>query len=617
MTEIETKYVNPQAQTETEVNNNWWLVPDEQIHQHVLSVVNGICERQSYRRTLNIRYARMYSNLELLGFTHTSSVGRSSTDLVKNRVTYNIVQSVIDTAHSKIAKMKPKPMFLTEGGDFTQQQRAKKLTKYMEGVFYDSDLYAESKRVFLDGGVFGTGALKIYSNGYKICVERVIPDEIFVDDYDGIYGKPRQLHQVTYVDRSRLIELYPDFKNQIKAAQSKSDSSYDTQTSDLIQIIESWHLPSSEDSKDGKHVITISGATLFSEGWDKDYFPFVFFRWCERLSGFYGQGIAEQLTGIQIEINRLLRNIQKAQSLVAIPRVILDSNSKVSTSTLNNEVGSILKVSSGGRDPKFFTPTAMNPEVYNHLKWLIQSGYEQTGVSQLSATSRKPGGITSGVALREYNDIETERFALVSQRFEQFHLDAARIIIDMSRDLYKDNKSLSVKIKGKDFIETIKWSEVDLPNEKFDMKVWPVSLLPSTPAGKLQKVQELIQAGFIDKETAMSLLDFPDLEGYESLSTANSQIVKKQLEQMLQDNKYSPPEPAMDLDYAFKITQLAYLKAKIENVPEENLELLLRYMDDIDRLKNLNTPTQAVQPQPTANPEPTPTTDLLPNNPVV
>ena len=47
---------------------------------------------------------------------------------------------MIDTIVSKVTKNKPKPTFLTDGGDWDLQQKAKKLTKYCEGIFYSTNL---------------------------------------------------------------------------------------------------------------------------------------------------------------------------------------------------------------------------------------------------------------------------------------------------------------------------------------------------------------------------------------------------------------------------------------------------------------------------------------------
>ena len=67
----------------------------------------------------------------------------------------------------------------------------------------------------------------------------------------------------------------------------------------MVKVIESWHLSSGPKAKDGKHTIC-TNATLFKEDYDKEYFPFVFFRWNVRPVGFFGQGLAEQLQGLQL-----------------------------------------------------------------------------------------------------------------------------------------------------------------------------------------------------------------------------------------------------------------------------------------------------------------------------
>ena len=602
----------------------WWKQPDDAIYQSVFSVINKIENQDQYQHALNITHARLYSNLELLGFTSYRLNQTNREHFAPNRLTYNVVKSVIDTASSKIAKNKPKPQFLTDRGNWTQQDRATKLTDYVEGVFYDTKLYEEAQKVFIDACVFGTGALKFYIKNSRIAIERIFIDELRVDYVDGALGKPKQIHQVKYINRDLLCELYPDKVPEIMAATSGLDAGNES-VDDVVKVVESWHLPTvpatkdNPGTKDGKHSWSIDNCTLFSEDYNKDYFPFTFFRWSDRMSGFFGSGIAEELTGVQIAINKTLANIQKAQHLIAVPRVAIESNSNISTSHINNEIGSVIKHAAGSKPPTFYTPTAMNAEVYNHLKWLIQSAYESTGVSQLSATSKKPAGLDSGVALREYSDIETERFMLVAMRYEQMFIEAAKVIVDLSRDIYANDPSLSVTVPGSNFIKSIKWNDVNLRDDQFVMKAFPVSLLPSTPAGKLQKVQELIQAGFIPQEQALQLLDFPDLGAFESLEASNNQLIQKTITEMMETGKYYPPEPQMNVEQAIQYAHKAYLSGRVSSAPEDKLELILRFIDDAERLLTMSQPAPmpaAPAPQPLAVPEAPPQTDLLPNIPL-
>lgn len=573
--DIIVEYHNKQKEVKLE-DHLWWNKQDKEIHESIKSVINTLQERQAYRENLNYINARLYSNIELLTALNRNLPSQTRT----SRITYNVVKSCIDTVASKIAKAKPKPQFLTDGGNYAQQQRAKNLTQYVEGVFYDTDLYEIAQKVFIDGCVFGTGLIKFYIENSKVKAERVLPTEIVVDEREATYGKPQQMHQTKTVNRSTLLALYPEHAEEIMIAEAIDSTQ--KETVDLVKVTESWHLPSTIDSKDGKHCITLSSCTLLSETYEKAYFPFVTYKWSDSLVGFFGQGLSEELTGMQVEINKLLQAIQKAQHLIAVPRVAVDSGSKISVGNLGNDIGSIFRYT--GTKPDFFTPQAMNAEVYNHLKWLIQSAYEKTGVSQLSAGSKKPSGLDSGVALREFQDIESERFMLTGMRFEKMFLDASKIIIDLSRDIYKDNKSLKVNVKGSEFIETINWKDVDLADDKFIMKAYPVSLLPTTPEGKLAKVQELIQAGFITKEDGLSLLDFPDLKSVQNLDLAASKLIDKTIYLITDKGEYNPPEPEQNLQLLIKKAHQSYLKGRLDSLEQSKLELLLRLIDDSKRL---------------------------------
>lgn len=615
---IRTEYVGPSSQAEG-IKSRWWLEDEAKMGMNAYAVATKIKENQSYRLTQNLRYARLYSNLELLGL-QAGTYARTVSNGVEQRVTFNVIRQCIDTVSNKIARNRPRPMFLTSGGDWKLKKRAKNLTKFIDGLFDMQRVYPIANHCFVDACTFGTGVMHIYTEDGKVCFERVLPDEILVDDAEGIYGDPRQVHRTKYVHREILLDLEGLDKNAkqaiVDAPAGMPGDNTSVYAGDLIAVVESWHLRSGPKAKDGKRCISIKGTTLYAESYDKDYFPFVFFRWAPGIIGFYGTGIAEELLGIQIEINKILRNIQKAINLQAIPRVFVENGSQVNTAHLNNAVSAVIKYT--GRPPVFDTPTGMNNEVYAHLDRLYNKAFEIVGVSQLSATSKKPSGLDSGVALREFNDIESERFAVTGQRWEQFFIDIAAQAVDQATDLYTKENDLEVKVPGKSFIEKIKWSEVSLPNDAYIMRCFPSSILPTTPAGRLQVVQELIQGGFLSKEEGLALLDFPDLERQLNLSNAAIDDVMEQLEKIVEEKKYDTPEMYQNLQLAVKLGQSAYLKARADNQPQDVLELLRRYIDDAQAMINDQAAEQAPPAAPPgaapmlAQPEAPPVSDLLP-----
>lgn len=596
---------------------DWWNQSKEKVHEIVVPYVKTLEQDQSARRLQWIQFARLYQNQDP-GMVYTNLAASNTFNSMQSRWTSrNVIKSCIDTATSKIGKSRPRPVLQTEGGSYSQQQRAKGLTQVLDGQFAQMDIYDKGAAIFRDGGIFGVGCLKFTLNtdvGTVEC-ERVLPDEIIVDDADSIYGMPTQIHHRKYVSRQLLATKYPQYRAQILGAQSAfTDLGARTSNIDLVRVVESWKLRSGPTAKDGKVALCIDGATLRVDAWDKDYFPFKFWRWCDRVAGFWGLGIAEELYGVQLEINKLLRNIQLAQHLVAVPRVFVQNGTMVS-SKIDNTIGAVVKYT--GAQPTFMTAQAMSSEIYSHLQWLVQSAYDQVGISQLSATAMKPAGLDSGVALREYQDIESERFYVVGQKWEKFYLDCANVVIDLMRDLMEMGKNPTVKVQDKDFLKTIKWEDVDLPNEKFILRMFAANILPTTPAAKLAKVQELMQSGLIPMEEGLKLLDFPDFKAYRNQVLASSDLTDKMIDSIITNGKYIAPESKMDLAKAKSVGQQRYLEAKLDGVSPSRLSLLNRWLLAIDGMLPAApvavNPMAAATPGPAiANPEAPPVSPLVP-----
>ena len=560
-------------------------------------------------------YARMYGNRGL-GFSNVnytsgpSQLSKSATDV---RLKLNAARACVDACTSKIAQQKPRPVFLTSNGDWNQKKKAQKLTQYLDGAYDMANVYEEATEVFRDACIFNLGAMYVYidSETSTVKAERVWVEEIIVDEAEAQYGKPKKLSRSKLVHRDDLLKQYgkdPDLKIMIMGAATPT---YITSTAkDLIQVIESWYL-----GDNGKRVICIKEGTLLAEPYTKSYFPFVFFTWQKGLRSFWGQGIIEQVFNIQLEINQTCQTIQQSLYFCAVPRVYLNTASKVVEAHLDNRIGSIVKYS-GNVPPQFSTPQANNPEMYTYLQYLYNKVFETIGASELSASSKKPPGLDSGVALREFSDIESSRFTTVGQAWEQFFMDLAKVFVDLSKDLYTKDKSLAVKYKNNKFLESIKWSDVEIAEDDYVLRCFPTSILPTQPAGRLQFVQELIQSGFIDKEIGLDLLDYPDLDRAMSIKNAGADNAMMILEKIVDEGKYESPEPYMNLKLCIELGQGMYLKARNDNVPEERLELLRRFIDDCNALSQVPAPvvpaTNIPTPEIAARPEALPRAELAP-----
>jgi hypothetical protein len=593
----------------------WYNKSEKDLADSLFTYVQNLRKDQGFRQDENLKNLRLYGNLEAYSLQNYNYYRSEPTSALQNRVTLNVVQSMIDTVVSKLTKNNPRASFLTSGGDWDMQRKAKKLTQFVDGQFYATDFYSKRAMAIQDSCIFGTGALKFYRDGKNIKVERVFIDEFTVDEVEALYGEVRTISQTKLIHRDVLKAMFPDKATDIEIVTSTELSQWQSSTvkkvDDMVQVVESWKLPSIPGADDGKHAIVIAGLTLVDEKYDKSYFPFLFWKWGVRPVGFWGQGIAEQLTGIQLEINKILRTIQVSMHLVSVPKIFLEASSKIVTSHLNNKIGGIIKYV--GQPPIEGKLGTIPPDLFNHLDRLYNRAYEVVGVSQLAAMASKPQGLNSGKALREFNDLESERFMSVAKRDEQLVMDASRMMIDLAKDIYAEYGEYAVKTKGKRSLEVVDWADVDLSEDQYIMQVFPVSSLSRTPAGRLQDVQELMSAGLIGPQDGMKLLDFPDLQEFYNFNNAGIEDIERTIEKMIDDGDYSSPEPYQNLQLGITKMQQAYLMYRMGNAPEERLELFRRWIEDAQSLMaNAVQQAQAQALEAQAAAAPAPAGDVMP-----
>lgn len=573
-------------------NVSWWLEPKDKVHNAIVNDVSLIENAQSLRRRTGIMFAQLYGNYEVYN-QNTTSRGPSQSN---NNIKMNIIQSVIDAAAAKIAKNQPKVSFVTNGADdYFLKIRAHYLTKYISGLMKESGFYDSCELVFRDAEVFGTGFIKVLEDDGQIKTEWVYWDEIRVDQLDGMKQKPRSLHQVRLVAKDQLKLQFPEFADQIESSLSVTTSVSTVQTTtDLVKVMESWHLRSSKTSKDGRHVISIETTSLLDEEWDKDYFPIVAFRWYSKPLGYFGRSITEEIMSIQIEINKILLTIQQAQELAAVPIVFVENASEVSEDVLLSNV--IMRmVPYSGTPPAIVSPTALSGEVYSHLNSMIQWAFQVVGLSQASASGLKQPGVESAVAIREVVDIETGRFAMVAKRWEDFFVEVARIMVDMSKDLYTKNPELKTFVNENKTLKEIPWKKVDLEENPFDIQCFPTSQLPDTPAGRVQTITEYIQNQWISKERGMELLNIdPDLENEVNIQTSSLQLTEAWLTEMVEDGEAHLPDPLMNLALAQQVAQGVYSMLVKDKCPEDRLKLVRAFIMECIRLQE--PPPEAAPP---------------------
>lgn len=274
----------------------------------------------------------------------------------------------------------------------------------------------------------------------------------------------------------------------------------------------------------------------------------------------------------------MLRRISRAMNLMSSPSILVDFMSEVIDTHFNNEVGTVIKYKNN--PPIYNFPAGVNPTVIDWFLTVYQKAFEEIGLSQLTAQSQKPAGLDSGKALREYNDIETERFAELAQAWEKFHLDIADAVILHSKEIADQGGEVIVLSPEKMGAQKIDFKKIKLKDSEYIMQVYPTAMLPKTPAGRLAYVQEMMGAGLLTPEEGLGLLEFPDISEIVENKNAYIDDIRHTAYLIVNDAEYNAPEPYQNLQYGITFMNSMYLKMKTRGLPTERLDLLQKWIND-------------------------------------
>lgn len=539
----------------------------------MIDQVASIQGQQGGIRLRNFRAAKLYGGHGFISAGRFSpAMGASSTSNGSGYFgsytspRYNLIYSMVNTVLARlIAPGLPGVRILTNEADWPLQERAQLLERWIEGIFYQCSTDEQAIKALKDALVFGTGFIKAYTDADgRIVNERIFPECVWTEMYDGKDERPRTYYVNDIIDREVLIARFPDAEKEISEAATFKDRGYDGDRAGSRQVawFEGWHLPSSEKRGDGMYIAAIPGKILECREWKRRKPPIAAIKFDQLLSGYLGRGMAELLYPHQAALSAIQRAEYYAWSQVALPRLWVNIRSKI------NEVHLMSSRSSGimrgiGDPPTVLNWSATHPAFVEYKEWVISSAHEFMGVSQMSASGMKPAGLNSGAAQREYMDIQVERFAVLSHKWETFFTDIATIDIDEAADSYgSDEEAGNVKIRAQDgFTPTIKWSQAKMDRDAFWIKAYPVSSLPHSPAGRLAMVSELMQAQLITREEGLKLLKFPDLDDTLSMENAMQDYADRNAWLILRKGQMPPYDSIPNLQLCVTTLQKRATKA--------------------------------------------------------
>lgn len=598
-----------------DAQDRWWKAETEQeLADLTVGRAHDIDEATIDRQQLILSSSCLYGDTN--AWAYRSGAVRFSRILLSHNVLANAVDSLI----ADLTVSQPRPLFMPTGGAYDDEMAAEKLTSYMDVKLKDGNISFLGPQALRDGILDGLGCLRPYIEGGEVKIERVHTLNVLIDDRACIDVDPREIMLRRAVDRSHLAELYPEKREEIEEAAEPQHSYWfvDSEAmsqADLVEVIEAWHLPSPVEVEDedgnvtveprgGRHVITVDNTPLVDEPWERYHFPLAFCRPIPPRRGFWGEPLAQRVRPAQAELNKLLQRIQRSAHIAAKLWVWVQQGSKVNYRQMTNDQLAVNTYS--GEPPKFQTPPIMAPEVYQTRDWLVAAIYEGLGVSRMSAESAKQPGIISGIAIRTVREIGSRRQINPARAYESMVMDLAREVLVLDRQLAEENPEHEVTYEEYGVKHRVPFLSIDMDEDSYTMQVFPVSAMPTTPAAKLEFLQELLESGAIDQTTFLENAEIPNTDHVLKMATAHRDDFNRMFSGLLRGDKYSPPEPFMDVGQGTKLAATWHAFGRVRGVAEERLGNIRKWIVDADAMLKRAADKMAAEAAAAAPPMPPP-----------
>ncbi|MFZ8934022.1 MAG: hypothetical protein ACO2ZP_09005 [Bacteriovoracaceae bacterium] len=563
-----------------EGNVPWYHASGDVVHDVLWLHVSRLFRDQSYRDSNHDTYFRLQDQQESVG---PSSGGVTKAKLY-DRLTLNIVRQSTEALGSKIFQEEVKALCMTDEGNFSQQENSKKLEQFLDGTIHRTKNSEKGEKVFFNAATFGKGFLKSYIGSDKrLNTESVLAPKIKFDENECLFGPAKTMYQIEYYDKHELADLYPSKKAEILSGQRTSyeDDLFFNQfinrqinIDNYIRVIEAWKL-------NGRHVISIEGATLLDEAYPFDYFPFSDFSIFPKLLGPWGEGISERLLYHQFEINKTLRTIGKIIHVGCIPKVFVDASGDIKAGHFTNSIGEIVKYT--GQIPQYGQLLKVPPELWQHLDYFTRKAFDEVGVSDMLATGDKPKGVNTAKAQSELLEIGEGRLFPIIKRWQRFHMENFNLWLKLHAD--SNDKDLEVVSLGEYGLKKLNFDEIQYDRDLNIIELYSGNLLSKHPSIKRQQVTEMMNAGLFDKDQSMDLLDYQDIKRVTSNELAPHKLIKKIIADIIRTGEIYPASEELFLEVAIPLVVKAIAYYKTMDTPPETLNSLIEFGDNLIAIK--------------------------------
>lgn len=453
-----------------------------------ISYLKSVNENKRYKMLRNLWMYEYDNHITFDDLDRYQSVGYYWNGESTNNVNENVIRSCIDTLTSKIACQKVRPFFNSVNGSWKDFELCTQAQQFFDVLFDEYNVNDIITLAFKDACIFERGMVYVSNTG----IERMLPWTVYTNPAEDSYN--------------RNTELLWECKKYPKALLP-----FDIKTSqDLVTYTRYWN------TKEKVFYTWIPEANYNQvETYEKEL-PFVQIYYNKPLFGSSCSSVVDVLFGIQDQIDNLIRTCAIAAKRNMPKTYWVPEGTDVKAGSLNNEVGQVIPYrpipGASGVPVICDEQRIIDPQYRDLIDKYKQDAYELVGISQLSATSQKPQGLNSGIALSTMENIESDRFETQLNQVIRCYVDLAKKCINIldAKELILPQEKTRTMLNWEDLISAAK---------SFNIQFSAAESLSKDPSTKLQQLQSLAQAGIIPQSHIAKYLELPDIESAYNITT--------------------------------------------------------------------------------------------------
>lgn len=452
----------------------------------------------------------------------------------------NVAQSAVDTVVSTMSQVKVRPFFNPVNGTYKTRKVSRNAQIYFDEFFDKNNIYIDAPEALRMAMIFEVGYF--WANEMEKCVKIVRPWEYYYSQSEYQFGKQTHYHL--------RFDHYPvsPLKKRLEANKDKPNVQM------ILDRLENDPLAVATyrifyDLVEKERLEFLGNTLIGKEKIDFDCVSVAEIYFKKPIKGSFSSSLIDDIITIQTQINEICRKMSQAISLTPANLVFVPKGQgQIKTSMVQSDAGIVYEfVPIQGSPPiEFVTPAPLDPEYINLLSFFIEKAFNQPGVSEMQALSKKPGSLQSGSALETLDDIFSNRQNVILNAYIGLLTKVAKICLEVfpgsDEILPKSNKR-----------SRITWAELRKEKDAFNIQISASSSLSRDPKTKLDQITNLVASGFLDKALAADYLEMPDLEDAYSIINSGTDYNRYIIDRAVETGKYDFFE-VTDINQLFQLS---------------------------------------------------------------